>query len=154
MFKKMLSFFAALSFSTLGCNALQMELADGDFTFVIDDKDNSAILRDIYIPKHTKKELNIPQTVEWLGTKYVVRQIMEHAIQRVINRIESVVLPYTLYENEENRKAYNWFLIFGLPVTFNCTPVKTEKELFKIERQSTINKNGMHKSTRTVTPKK
>lgn len=133
MFKKMVSFLSALFFSIVSCNALQMELVKGDFTFVIDDKDNSAILRDIYIPRHTKKSLDIPQTVEWCGTKYVVRQIMEHAIQRVINRIESVVLPYTLYENEENRKAYNWFLIYNLPITFNCTPLKPEKELFKIE---------------------
>lgn len=129
MFKKAISFFAALSFSAIGCNALQQELADGDFTFVIDDKDNSAIVRDIYIPLRTKKDLDIPQTVEYRGTKFVVRQIMEHAIQRVINRISSVRLPNTLYKNEENSKAYNWFLIYDLPITINTTPLPVEHEL-------------------------
>lgn len=104
-------------------NSLQIEITDKEFTFVIDDKDNSAILRDIYIPLKTKKSLEIPQTISWNNQTFIVRGIMEHGIQKVVHKITSVTLPNTLYETEETRKAYNWFLIFGVPVHVNNTPL-------------------------------
>lgn len=123
MKKQIVSFLTAMFLFAPSLNSLQFEVTDKEFTFVVDDKDNSAILRDIYIPLKTKKDVTIPQTITWNGHQYVVRGIMEHGIQKVIHKITSVTLPNTLFETEETRKAYNWFLIFDVPVHVNHTPL-------------------------------
>lgn len=119
MKKQIVSFLMAAFLFAPCLKSLKFEVTDKEFTFIVDDRDNSAILRDIYIPLRTKKDLDIPSTVDWCGRTYVVRGIMEHGIQKVINRIASVVLPNTLYETEETRKAYNWFVIFDVPIRIN-----------------------------------
>lgn len=122
--KKQIASFLMTAFLFAPClRSLKFEVTDKEFTFIVDDKDNSAILRDIYIPLKTKKSLEIPQTISWNNQTFIVRGIMEHGIQKVVHKLTSVTLPNTLYETEETRKAYNWFLIFDVPVHVNNTPL-------------------------------
>ena len=123
MKKQIVSFLMAAFLFAPCLRSLKFEVIDKELTFIVDDKDNSAVLRDIYIPLKTKKSLEIPQTISWNNQTFIVRGIMEHGIHKVIQRIMSVTLPNTLYETEETRKAYNWFLIFDVPVHVNNTPL-------------------------------
>ena len=123
MKKQIVSFLMAAFLFAPCLRSLKFEVTDKEFTFIVDDKDNSAILRDIYIPLKTKKSLEIPQTISWNNQTFIVRGIMEHGIQKVVHKLTSVTLPNTLYETEETRKAYNWFLIFDVPVHVNNTPL-------------------------------
>lgn len=123
MKKQIVSFLMAAFLFAPCLRSLKFEVTDKELTFIVDDKDNSAVLRDIYIPLKTKKSLEIPQTISWNNQTFIVRGIMEHGIHKVIQRIMSVTLPNTLYETEETRKAYNWFLIFDVPVHVNNTPL-------------------------------
>lgn len=123
MKKQIVSFLMAAFLFAPCLRSLKFEVTDKEFTFIVDDKDNSAVLRDIYIPLKTKKSLEIPQTIDWCGQTFIVRGMMEHGIQKVVHKLTSVTLPNTLFETEETRKAYNWFLIFGVPVYVNHTPL-------------------------------
>ena len=123
MKKQIVSFLMAAFLFAPCLRSLKFEVTDKEFTFIVDDKDNSAVLRDIYIPLKTKKSLEIPQTIDWCGHTFIVRGMMEHGIQKVVHKLTSVTLPNTLFETEETRKAYNWFLIFGVPVYVNHTPL-------------------------------
>lgn len=131
MKKQIVSFLMAAFLFAPCLRSLKFEVTDKEFTFIVDDKDNSAILRDIYIPLKMKKSLEIPQTISWNNQTYAVRGIMEHGIHKVIHRIMSVTLPNTLYETEETRKAYNWFLIFDVPVHVNSTPLSIAPTPFR-----------------------
>ena len=122
--KKQIASFLMAAFLFAPClRSLKFEVTNGEFTFIVDDRDNSAVLRDIYIPLKTKKSLEIPQTIDWSGHTFIVRGMMEHGIQKVVHKITSVTLPNTLFETEGTRKAYNWFLIFDVPVHVNHTPL-------------------------------
>lgn len=131
MKKQIVSFLMAAFLFAPCLRSLKFEVIDKELTFIVDDKDNSAVLRDIYIPLKTKKSLEIPQTISWNNQTFIVRGIMEHGIHKVIQRITSVTLPNTLYETEETRKAYNWFLIFDIPVHVNNTPLSIAPTLFR-----------------------
>lgn len=131
MKKQIVSFLMAMFLGVPSVNSLKFEVRDKDFTFIVDDKDNSAVLRDIYVPLKTKKSLEIPQTIDWCGQTFMVREIMEHGIQKVIHKITSVTLPNTLYETEETRKAYNWFLIYNIPIHVNNTPLSIAPTPFR-----------------------
>lgn len=125
MMKKMFCFLFGIMFLSNVCNGILMEILHSDFSFIVDTKNNTAILRHIYIPAHTKKVIEIPQFVEdYKGDRYIVRDIQEDAVKKVIHRIESVTLPNTLRETDENKKALNWFAIYDLPITINCTPLE------------------------------
>ena len=122
--KKQIASFLMAAFLFAPClRSLKFEVTNGEFTFIVDDRDNSAVLRDIYIQNKKKKSLEIPQTIDWCGHTFIVRGMMEHGIHKVIDRISSVTLPNTLYENEETRKAYKWFLNSDVPVHVNHTPL-------------------------------
>lgn len=131
MKKQIVFFLMAMFLGVPSVNSLKFEVIDKELTFIVDDKDNSAVLRDIYIPLKTKKSLEIPQTISWNNQTFIVRGIMEHGIHKVIDRISSVTLPNTLYETEETRKAYNWFLIFDVPVHVNHTPLSIAPTPFR-----------------------
>jgi hypothetical protein len=135
MKKQIVSFLMAAFLFAPCLRSLKFEVTDKEFTFILDDKDNSAILKDIYIPLKTKKKLEIPRTVDWCDQTFIVRGIMEYGIRKVIHRIMSITFPNTLYETEETRKAYNWFLLFDIPVYVNNTPFFIGPTLFKFERR-------------------
>lgn len=121
MFKKIFSCFISVfcllfSFSPL-CNSLLIELNDGDFSFVADTRDNSAIVRFIYIPAYQKKDIVVPEYVtDYHGDKYFVKEIQENAVKNVIHRAKSISVPKSLVVSEETFKAMTWFIIYNLPI--------------------------------------
>ena len=54
MKKQIVSFLMAMFLGVPSVNSLKFEVIDKELTFIVDDKDNSAVLRDIYIPLKTK----------------------------------------------------------------------------------------------------
>lgn len=118
MFKKIFSFLVSifcLLFSP-SCNSLLIELNDGDFSFVADTKDNTAIVRFIYISAYQKKDIVVPEFVEFNEEKFIVKEIQENAVKNVIHRAKSISVPKSLVVSGETFKAMTWFIIYGLPI--------------------------------------
>lgn len=116
MFKRIGSFLSALTFSVAACNALQWELLDGDFSYLIDAHDKTAIIRWIYISAHTRKEIVIPKYVtDYHGDKYLVTEIQENAIKQAIPRIKSFIARDEFMKNEKNFAALRWLIIRHVP---------------------------------------
>lgn len=124
MFKKAISFLAAIFFSIVSCNGLLMEILQGDFSFIVDTEKKTATIRKIYIPAHTKKDVVIPKYVtDSHGDQYTVTEIKENAIKEVIHRIKSFMAREAFINNERNFKALTWILIYDLPfITVDVTP--------------------------------
>lgn len=117
MFKKAISFLAAIFFSIVSCNGLLMEILQGDFSFIVDTQKKTAMIRKIYIPAHTKKDVVIPKYVtDYRGDKYTVTEIKEDAVKEVIPRIKSFMARDEFMMNERNYKALTWILIYNLPL--------------------------------------
>ena len=116
MFKKILSFICSFVFLSPLCNSLLIEINDGDFSFVADTKDNTAIVRFIYIPAYQKKEIVVPEFIEFNEEKFRVKEIQENAVKNVVHRIKSISVPKSLMASQENFKAMTWFIIYGLPI--------------------------------------
>lgn len=117
MFKKAIPFLAAIFFSILGANALndEMELLDGDFGFILNNGDKTAIIKKIYIPAHTQKDIVVPKYVTFHGDRYLVTDIQENATKEVIHRIKSFMAREDFVNNERNFKALTWLVIYNLP---------------------------------------
>lgn len=121
MFKKIFTFlvsiFCSIFLFSPSCNSLLIELNDGDFSFVADTKDNTAIVRFIYISAYQKKDIVVPEYVtDHIGTKYFVKEIQENAVKNVIHRAKSISVPKSLAVSGETFKAMTWFIIYGLPI--------------------------------------
>lgn len=116
MFKKMGAFLGVLACSVTTCNALKMEILDGDFSFVIDTREKTATIRWIYISAHTKKEIVIPKYVkDYHGDQYLVTEIQEDAIKQVIRRITYFIARDAFMNNEKNAKALSWLEKYKVP---------------------------------------
>ena len=70
MKKQIVSFLMAAFLFAPCLRSLKFEVTDKEFTFILDDKDNSAILKDIYIPLKTKKKLEKLKCYIHPDTKY------------------------------------------------------------------------------------
>lgn len=116
MFKKIGSFLSALTFSVAACNAIQMEILNGDFSFIVDTRKNTAKIRYIYISAHTKKEIVIPKYVkDCCGNEYLVDEIQENAMVQAIPRIKSFIAREAFFKNEKNYAALRWLVIRNVP---------------------------------------
>ena len=117
MFKKFFSFLIFFFCFSTSCHGVLMEILDGDFSSVVDTEAKTAVVRFVYIPAHTKKDIEIPEYVtDFRGDKYLVKEIQENAIKKVIHRSKSISLPKSLSITEETFKAMTWFVIYGLPI--------------------------------------
>jgi len=117
MFKKICSFLISFFCFVFLCSGILMEINEGDFSFVVDDKDNTAIVRFIYIPAYQKKDIVVPEYVtDYHGSKYFVKEIQENAVKNVIHRAKSISVPKSLVVSEETFKAMTWFIIYGLTI--------------------------------------
>lgn len=116
MLKKIISFIVCLVCTFSTCNALKMEILDGDFSYILDTSEKTATIRFIYISAHTKKEIVIPKYVtDYYGDKYLVTEIQENAMKQAINRIKSFIAREDFINNEKNFKALTWLLIYNVP---------------------------------------
>lgn len=116
MFKKIGSFLGALTLSIVSCNALKMEILDGNFSFIIDTQKQTAKIRWIYISAYTKEEIVIPKYVkDYHGDEYLVDEIQEEAMKQAVPRMKSFVAREAFFNNEKNFAALRWLTIHNIP---------------------------------------
>lgn len=106
MFKKVVPYFFALSTPVVTCSALQMEVLQGDFSFIVDTKNNTAFLRHIYIATGEKKKISVPAKItDGLNDTYKVTTVADYAVEEVFDKLTDLELPETLEDNETNKKT-------------------------------------------------
>lgn len=106
MFKKAFAYFFALSTPVVTCSALQIEVLQGDFSFIVDTKNNTAFLRHIYIATGEKKKISVPAKItDGLNDTYKVTTVADYAVEEVFDKLTDLELPETLEENETNKKT-------------------------------------------------
>ena len=76
-----------------------------DFSFVIDRKTKPAFVRKIYIGTGEKKDIVVPSEITYLDEKYKVTAVADYAVEEVLDKLLSIVLPYTLEKNEMYEKV-------------------------------------------------
>lgn len=118
MFKKIISFLMAMFILVAGCNALndEMELLDGDFGYILNEANRTAIIKTIYIPEHTKKDLVVPKYVSFHNHNHLVVGILENAIRSKIQRIKSFMAREDFMNSTQNFHALTWLVIFNIPI--------------------------------------
>lgn len=106
MFKNVVPYFFALSTPVFTCSALQMEVLQGDFSFIVDTKNNTAFLRHIYIATGEKKKISVPAKItDGLNDTYKVTTVADYAVEEVFDKLTDLELPETLEDNETNKKT-------------------------------------------------
>lgn len=106
MFKKVVPYFFALSTPVVTCSALQMEVLQGDFSFIVDTKTHTAFLRHIYIGTGEKKKIVVPAEItDGLKNTYKVTTVADYAIEEVFEKLIDLELPKTLENKETNKKT-------------------------------------------------
>lgn len=106
MFKKVVPYFFALSTPVVTCSALQMEVLQGDFSFIVDIKNKTAFLRHIYIATGEKKKISVPAKItDGLNDTYKVTTVADYAVEEVFDKLTDLELPETLEDNETNKKT-------------------------------------------------
>lgn len=106
MFKKVVPYFFALSTPVFTCSALQIEVLQGDFSFIVDTKNNTAFLRHIYIATGEKKKISVPAKItDGLNDTYKVTTVADYAVEEVFDKLTDLELPETLEDNETNKKT-------------------------------------------------
>lgn len=117
MIKKFAAVLASLIFSFSSCKAIQMEVVDGNFTYIVDTSKNTAIVRDIYIPLGKKEDIKIPSTVtDGCKQKYTINEISEYAIKPKATQIASIELPNTLDYTDRNVAMLKYLFSMKIPV--------------------------------------
>lgn len=106
MFKKVVPYFFALSTPVVSCSALQWEVLQGDFSFIVDTKTHTAFLRHIYIGTGEKKKIVVPAEItDGLNNMYKVTTVADYAVAEVFEKLTDLELPKTLENNETNKKT-------------------------------------------------
>lgn len=106
MFKKVVPYFFALSTPVVSCSALQWEVLQGDFSFIVDTKTHTAFLRHIYIGTGEKKKIVVPAKItDGLNNTYKVTTVADYAVAEVFEKLTDLELPKTLENNETNKKT-------------------------------------------------
>lgn len=106
MFEKVVPYFFALSTPVVTCSALQMEVLQGDFSFIVDTKTHTALLRHIYISTGVEKKIVVPTEItDGLKNTYKVTTVADYAVEEVFEKLTDLELPKTLENNETNKKT-------------------------------------------------
>lgn len=106
MFKKVFASFFVFNTPAISCQSLQWEVLQGDFSFIVDTKNNTAFLRHIYIATGEKKKIVVPSEVtDGLNYTYKVTTVADYAVKEVFEKITDLELPETLEDNETNKKT-------------------------------------------------
>ena len=118
MFKKTISFLMAMFISLVACNALNdnMELLDGDFGYILNEANRTAIIKTIYIPTDEKKDLVVPKYVSFHSHNHLVIGIQENAIRSKVQKIKSFMAREDFINSPQNFHALTWLVIFNIPI--------------------------------------
>ena len=106
MFKKIFSFLISFFCFSTSCHGVLMEILDGDFSFVVDTEAKTAVVRFVYIPAHTKKDIKIPEYVtDFRGDKYLPTRhaalcnALSH-LSLVLISLRCIYMPETGFQGE------------------------------------------------------
>ncbi len=116
MNKKIICLILSFIFSFFTCKALDIEVWDGHFSFIINTTTNKAKVRDIYFKIGETKDIIIPYKINWCGHDYIVTEILDYVIKDKLNQISSIVLPSTFEKTLTNRKAIELLYRRHIPV--------------------------------------
>ncbi len=105
MFKKAFASFFILNTPAISCQALQWEVLQGDFSFIVDTKTHTAFLRHIYIGTGEKKIVVPTEITDGLKNTYKVTKVADYAVEEVFEKLTDLELPKTLENNETNKKT-------------------------------------------------
>lgn len=119
MFKNIISFIFFILLSATTCNGLLMEVLNGNFSFIIDDKKYTASVNRVYIGSKEIKDLVVPSKVEFLNREYTVNLIHDYAFEDSIGRIRSVKIPKTLDSVNENLESLRILFINNIIVKYS-----------------------------------
>ena len=118
MFKKTISFLMAMFISVVACNAFNdnLELLDGDFGYILNEANRTAIIKTIYISNNEKKDLVVPKYVSFHSHNHLVVGILENAIRSKVHRIKSFLAREDFMNSPQNFHALTWLVIFNIPI--------------------------------------
>lgn len=118
MFKKTISFLMAIFIFMVACNASNnnVELLDGDFGYILNEANRTAIIKTIYITNNGKKDLVVPKYVSFHGHNHLVVGILENAIRSKVHRIKSFMAREDFMNSARNFHALTWLVIFDIPI--------------------------------------
>lgn len=131
MNKKMVYLLLSFIFSFITCNAIDIEVWEGDFSFIVNTTTSKATIRDIYFRLGKTKEIVIPSTINWCGHTYVVTEIFDYVIKDRLNQISSIVFPGTFENTLMNRKALELLSMRHIPVIIKKGINKNRSLLFR-----------------------
>ena len=116
MIKKIVSFLFLFVLSICQCKAYKMEILSGDFSFILDTKTSTAFVNKIYIGAYEpKKDLVIPEAIDFCKQIYVVNEIADYAFDWVIDKILSIKLPI-LKQSEMNGKVFKMLIDYNIKI--------------------------------------
>lgn len=116
MNKKIIYLLLSFIFSFFTCKAVDIEVWDGHFSFIINTTTNKAKVRDIYLRLGEEKAIVIPSKIKYCGNEYIVTEILDYVIKDKLNQISSIVLPSTFEKTLTNRKALELLYRRHIPV--------------------------------------
>lgn len=99
-----------LAAPAVSCNAVKFEISEGIFTFLLDAQNDTAVIRHICITSDEKsKVVVVPPEIgfKYFGV-YTVTEILLQSVEDIFEKIEKIILPQTLIDNENNRKTLNF----------------------------------------------
>lgn len=124
VFKKITSFLVAFVCSFSTCKALQLEVLDGDFSYIVETSTNTAMVRNIYIKAGENKDIYVPsEIIDGCKQKYKVNEISPDAVKDVIKQIKSIELPGTLEYTNSNIETLKCLFLYHVPVKRTTTSV-------------------------------
>ena len=86
-------------------NAVKFEVFNNGCSFILDDSNNTASLNKVYVGCNEERDLIIPSFLEFFGTFYKVVSLNNETINHfVLNRVNRVILPYSIDKNDETTK--------------------------------------------------
>lgn len=116
MFKKILLFIFLFVVSISNCKAYKMELLTKDFSFIVDTKTKTALVRKIYIGTYDEpKDIIIPEKIVFCKDTYYVDEIYENAFDWVINKIMRIKLPI-LKKSEMNGRVFRILMNYNIRI--------------------------------------
>lgn len=118
MLKKILLFIFLFVVSISNCKAYQMELLTKDFSFIVDTKTKTALVRKIYIGTYDEpKDIVIPEKIVFCKDTYYVDEIYDYAFEWVVKKIKSIKLPI-LKNSEMNGRVFRILMTYKIRIVW------------------------------------
>lgn len=88
-------------------NAIKFEIIQNNISYILDDKNQTAIINKIYKDLSGKAPLDIPPFVEFCKIPYKVVGLSKGCIDPfVFFKISKINIPYTIEKNDNNKNVF------------------------------------------------